>query len=168
LRQSLEELYDLLFEQKSLLEKMLELSRKEQQIIISGASDQLEGIVREELRELSKLGAIEKKRTSLHKVISAELGIPEAELTVTAIAERAQPDEREAITKLQEELTTLIGLHKSLNDENRELIKAHLDYTEAMLDLLVDSEDPLNNYYNVEGKAAPDKKKTTGFFDGHA
>jgi len=168
LRQSLQELYDLLFEQKDLLDNMLELSRKEQQIIISGAADKLEDVVRRELRELSKLGAIEKKRLALHKMISAEFGLSERELTVSAIAARADQDEREAITKLQGELTVLINEHRDLNNENRELIKAHLEYTEAMLDVMVDSEDPLNNFYNVEGKAAPDKKKTTGFFDGHA
>ena len=168
MRQSLKELYELLLEQKKLLENMLELSRAEQQIIISGAADQLEDIVRQELRELSKLGAIEKKRMALHKTISAELGLPERELTVSAIAGRADQDEREAITALQEELTALINRHQRLNDENRELIKAHLEYTEVMLDLMVGSEDPLNNFYNDEGKATPDRKKTTGFFDGHA
>jgi len=164
----LEQLYKLLEEQKLLLENMLELSRKEQQIIISGASVELEDIVRRELRELSKLGAIEKKRMALHKDISLEMGLPEREITVSAIAGRAEPDERETITKLQAELTDLIAQHRRLNDENKELIKAHLEYTEAMLDLMVDSEDPLNNFYNDEGKATPDKKKTTGFFDKHA
>jgi len=168
LRPTLSQLYDLLLEQKSLLENMLELSQKEQQIIINGAAEQLEDIVRQELRELSKLGAIEKKRMALHKEISKELNIPEQELTVSAIAGRAEPDEREAITKLQVELTRLIAQHRNLNDENRELIKAHLEYTEAMLDLMVGSEDPLNNFYNDEGKAAPDRKKTTGFFDKQA
>jgi hypothetical protein len=52
--------------------------------------------------------------------------------------------------------------------ENRELIKTHMEYSEAVLELLVDSEDPLNNFYGMDGKAAPDKKKTTGFFDKQA
>ena len=168
MRPSLSQLYGLLEEQKLLLENMLELSHKEQQIIIKGASAELEDIVRRELRELSKLGAIEKKRMALHKDISIELDLQGQELTVSAIAGKAEPDEREAITKLQAELTSLISQHRILNDENKELIKAHLDYTEAMLDLMVDSEDPLNNFYNDEGKATTEKRKTTGFFDGHA
>jgi len=168
MRQMISDLADLLLEQKSVLENMLELSREEQRIIVAGESDKLEAIVRQELRELSKLGAIEKKRMALHKSLSSELGLPDSQLTVSAIAERVEPDEREVIRELQTELTILISRHTDLNNENRELIKAHLEYTEAMLDVMVDSEDPLNNFYDGGGNAAPDKKKTTGFFDGHA
>jgi len=168
LRQILAELCELLSEQKTLLENMLVMAREEQQIIIRGESEKLEDIVRKELRELSKLGAAEKKRTTLHKAIAAELGMPAEELTVTAIAERAEPDERTAIVKLQKELTELISQHTTLNLENRDLIEAHMDYSETMLDLMVGVEDPLNNFYGDDGKASPDKKKTTGLFDGHA
>jgi len=33
---------------------------------------------------------------------------------------------------------------------------------------MVGSEDPLNNMYGGDGKAAADRKKSTGFYDGHA
>lgn len=168
MRQSLEDLRDLLTEQKSVLESMLELSQEERRIIISGEAGLLEDVIRREFRELSKLGAIEKKRTALHKTLAAELDLPESDITVSAIAGRAEPDERAAIKELQKELTSLISRHTELNMENRELIKAHIEYSESMLDLMVDSEDPLNNFYGGDGKAAQDRKKSTGFFDGHA
>jgi len=168
MRQSLKELYELLLEQKGVLENLLGMSREERQIIMDGMADKLEDIVRLELRELSKLGAIEKKRAALNKTISAEFGLPEGELTVSAIAERAAPNEREAIVKLQTELTFLIIQHTEMNMENRELIKAHIEYSEAMLELMAETEDPLNNFYGGDGKTSSDKKKTTGFFDGHA
>ena len=168
MRQALEELCALLAEQKGLLGNLLELSREERQIIISGESDKLETVIRLELRELSKLGAVERKRATLHKTIAAELGLPENDLTVSAIAERAEADEREAIRNLQAELSELIDRHKELNTENRELIKAHIEYSETMLDLMVGAEDPLNNFYGGDGKAAPDRKKAKGFYDGHA
>jgi len=158
----------MLSEQKNVLESLLGLAREERQIIIDGESEKLEAVVRQELRELSKLGAIEKKRTALHKVIIEELNLPVQELTVTAIAERAEQDEREAIVKLQKELTDLISQHTALNMENRELIKAHIEYSEVMLDMMVGEEDPLNNFYGGDGKATQNKKKTIGLFDGHA
>jgi hypothetical protein len=37
-----------------------------------------------------------------------------------------------------------------------------------MLELMVDSEDPLNNMYGGDGKATADRKKATGFYSGHA
>ena len=168
MRQVLSELVGLLLEQKAVLSKMLELSLEKRRIIVSGETENLEGVVRLELRELSRLGAIEKKRAGLHKAIAAELIIPDSDVTVSAIALRAQPDEREVLVKLQTELTSLIGQHSDINIENSELIKAHLEYSEAMLELMLDSEDPLNNFYGGDGKATPERKKTTGFFNGHA
>ena len=168
MRRVLVELCELLCEQRNVLENMLELSQEERRIIIAGESDKLENIVRQGLRELSKLGAVEKKRMALHKSIASEFKLAEDELSVSAIAERALPEEREVIVRMQEELTSLIDEHTGLNNENRELIKAHIEYSETMLELMVGVEDPLNNFYGGDGKAAPDRKKTTGFFDGKA
>lgn len=168
MRQVLGDLIGLLIEQKGVLSNMLELSREKRRVIMNVETENLEGVVRLELRELSKLGAIEKKRAGLHKAIAAELDLPGDDVTVSAIAQRAQPDEREALVKLQNDLTALIAQHSDLNVENRELIKAHLEYSEAMLGLMLDSEDPLNNFYGGDGRAVPERKKTTGFFNGHA
>lgn len=168
MRRSLEVLSGLLIEQKGVLESMLELSLEERRVIISGEASMLEGIIRQELRELSKLGAIEKKRTALHGELGDELGLSGEEITVSAIAGLVEPDERDELKKLQAELTALIKQHTEVNMENRELIKAHIEYSESVLDLMVDSEDPLNNFYGGDGKATQDRKKSTGFFDGHA
>jgi len=168
MRQTLADLCALLQEQKEVLGNMLELAKEERRIIIGGESDKLEAVIRLELKELNKLGAVEKKRLALHKVIAEELGLQEDELTVSNIAEKAQPDERDSIKKLQSELTPLIEEHTAVNKENRELIKAHIEYSETMLELMVGSEDPLNNMYGGDGRAAPDRKKATGFYDGHA
>ena len=168
MRQVIAELCDLLGEQKGVLGEMLRLSGEERSIIVSGDAERLEGIVRLELKALSKLGAIEKKRLALHERISQELGIPGKDINVTAIALRAEPTERREIRKLQEELTKLIREHAALNMENRELINAHIEYSEMMVNLMVGSEDPLNNFYGGDGRATEEKKKTTGFFDSRA
>jgi len=167
MRQTLTDLCTLLQEQKEVLGNMLELAKEERHIIINGESDKLENVIRLELKELNKLGAIEKKRLALHTVIAAELAL-EGDITVSRIAEKAGPEENEAIRKLQNELIPLIEEHSVINKENRELIKAHMEYSETMLELMVGSEDPLNNMYGGDGKATPERKKTTGFYDGHA
>jgi flagellar biosynthesis/type III secretory pathway chaperone len=167
LRQILEDLTELLLEQRSVLAEMLNLSLEKRRIIMNCETEKLENTVRLELRVLSKLGAVEKKRTALHKALAKEFNLPEDDITVTAIAGRASHEERETITGLQTELTALIKQHTDINTENRELIKAHLEYTEAMLEMMVDPEDPLNNFYGGDGKMTADKRKTTGFFNGH-
>ena len=168
MRLLLTDLCELLTEQKSTLERMLDLSLEERKVIISDDAERLEEIVRLELKELSKLNAIEKKRMALLKSISVEFGLPVHELNISSIAGHAEPDEREAIKRLQTELTALLKQHTDLNIENRELIEAHFEYTDAIMEILVDSEDPLNNFYGGDGRAAPERKKTTGFFDGRA
>ena len=167
MRRTLTDLCGLLQEQKEVLGNMLELAKEERRIIIGGESDKLENVIRLELKELNKLGAIEKKRFELHGVIAAELAI-EGDVTVSKIAEKASPEERNTIRKFQTELMPLIEEHTAINKENRELIEAHMEYSETILELMVDSEDPLNNMYSGDGKAAPDRKKTKGFYDGHA
>jgi len=169
MRQTLADLCTLLQEQKDVLGNMLELAKEERQIIINGESEKLENVIRLELKELNKLGAIEKKRLALHKIIAEELGFKyDEDITVSNIAERAKPEEQEAIRKLQTELMPIIEEHAAINKENRELIKSHLEYSETVMELMVGSEDPLNNMYGGDGRAAPDKKKSTGFYDGHA
>jgi len=167
MRQTLTDLCGLLEEQKEVLGNMLELAKEERRIIIGGESDKLENVIRLELKELNRLGAIEKKRLALHSIIAAQLAI-DGDITVSKIAEKAQPEERSVIQKLQKELMPLIEEHAAVNKENRELIQSHMEYSQTMLELMVDSEDPLNNMYRGDGKAAPDRKKTTGFYDGHA
>jgi len=168
MRESLADLCDLLHEQKEVLGNMLELAREERHIIVGGESGKLENVIRLELKELNKLGAIEKKRLALHGVIAQELGLQDTDITVSKIAEKSLPEESDTIRKLQKELMVIIEEHSAINSENRELIKSHLDYSETMLELMVGSEDPLNNMYGGDGKAAPDRKKATGFYDGHA
>jgi len=168
MRQSLTDLCAILQEQKAVLKNMLELAKEERQIIISGESDKLEDIIRLELKELNKLGAIEKRRTELNLALCYEMNIPEKELTVTKIAEKAQPDESAAIKKLQEELTPLIAEHTAVNKENRQLIESHIEYSQTMLELMVGVEDPLNNMYGGDGKSTPDKMKAKGLFDGYS
>ena len=168
MRPLIKNLYTLLLEQKDTLEALLELSTEERRIIISGEGGLLEDIVRKEMKELSKLNAIEKKRTALHPQLAEEFGLSSGEITVSAIAARAAADERDAIKKLQTQLMTLLTRHKELNAENRQLIETHFEYTQAVMEIMVDPEDPLNNFYGIDGKAAPDRKKTTGFFDGRS
>ena len=168
MRPVLTDLCGLLNEHKSVLDDMLMLSQEEQRIIISGEAELLEDIVRREFKKLSQLNAIEKKRMELREKISAELGLSVQELNVSSIVERAEPDEREIIIKLQTELTSLLKLQIDINTENRELIEAHFEYTDTLMDLVAGSDDPLNNFYGGDGKTAPEKKKATVFIDSRA
>jgi flagellar biosynthesis/type III secretory pathway chaperone len=168
MRQFLIDLVSLLEQQKAALKILLDLSDQERRILVEGKSHLLEDIIRRELKELSKINALEKKRKAMHEDLALAFGLDEEEITISAIAERSDEDERQVIVALQQELTELLRHHTELNKENRELIKAHLDYTDMMLQTAAPHEDPLNNFYGGDGKTAQGGKRNTGFFDGQA
>ena len=168
MRQVLVELYDLLNEQKVILNDLLDLSREEQRILVNGESDLLEAVVRRELKELSKLGAVERNRTVLNKTLATEFGLPEDGVNITEISTKVEPAEKETLLKIQKELIALIDEHSQMNSQNRDHIKSHMEYSSAMLDMLAEPDDPLNNFYGGDGKSTVDKKKATGFYTGHA
>jgi flagellar biosynthesis/type III secretory pathway chaperone len=158
----------MLVEQKEILVKLLELSREERQILINGESDKLEAVVRLQLKQLSKLGAVEKRRAELNKEIAAELSLTEDDITITSIVNNSDPAEKAILLKMQTELMALINEHAQVNAENRELINSHMEYSGAMIEMLSEPDDPLNNFYGDDGRATDEKKKTSGMFTGHA
>ena len=165
MKQVLEELCGLLYEQKSVQEELLRLSTDKRQIIKSGDTESLNATVSRELGELSKLRNIERRRTALLPTISDELGIAPQDVTVSTVIEHADEDRKDELRALQRELLSLLNMQAEINAINQDMLKAQLEYTDAMLEVMVGSEDPLNNFYGDDGKASADKKRATGFLD---
>jgi len=168
MRQTILDLCSILQDEKTIVKGLLELAKEEREVIVAGESGKLEAIIKLQIKQLNKLGALEKKRTEINKTISKESGISESQITITAILETSDPNERVKLSNLQNQITALIAEHTAINAENRELIKSHVEYSETMIELMVGAEDPLNNMYGGDGKSASERKKSTGFYDGHA
>ncbi|MCL2248402.1 MAG: flagellar protein FlgN [Oscillospiraceae bacterium] len=168
MRQTILDLCSILQDEKTIVKGLLELAKEEREVIVAGESGKLEAIIKLQIKQLNKLGALERKRTEINKTISQESAIPESQITITAILETSDPNERVNLSNLQNQITALIAEHTAINAENRELIKSHIEYSDTMLELMVGAEDPLNNMYGGDGKAATERKKSTGFYDGHA
>jgi len=167
MRELITYLCTLLTEQKVVLEGLLKLAVEEQTVIIEGNFTKLEEIVRTQLKQLNTLKQIEKKRATLHELIASKLGMSSQDLTVSIIADKVTSEQGAQIRQIQSQLMSVIDKHGEINAENRELINAHLEYSQLMLELMIESDDPLNNLYGGDGRAAPDKK-STGFFNGQA
>jgi flagellar biosynthesis/type III secretory pathway chaperone len=146
-------------------EELLELSYEERRVILSGDAARLAEIVSGEMRALSRINAAEKKRAALLPEVTALLGLPEADATLGAILERAEPDERDALQALQKALKGLIARQGEINAINRNMLEAQQEYTDAMMNALTPAEDPLNNFYGGDGKTTDERLKTTGFLD---
>jgi flagellar biosynthesis/type III secretory pathway chaperone len=156
---------ELLTELLSALDDILRLSREKRRCIIENDTIGLETVVSLEVRALNKIRAYEKKRVAFMPELAAFLELPARKINVTTLTEKASPQDSEALDKLRNEIKLRYAEIKKLNEESKSLIEAHLEYTETMMNLMVDSEDPLNNFYSGDGTADTDKKKMTGFFD---
>lgn len=168
MRQSIIDLCSILQEEIEVVAETLNLAKQEQDIIVAGEAGNLENIIKLEIKQLNKLGQLEKQRTELHKVFALEMGVSEEETTISRILESSDQNEKLKLAPIQEELRALVTQHTAVNAENRELIKAHMEYSDTMLGLMVGAEDPLNNMYGGDGRAKDERRKSTGFYDGHA
>lgn len=167
MEQELNMMCELLEEHISVQTTLLELSQEKKQVIISGNTERLNEIVQLELKSLAKMNSIEKRRTALVAALSKKLDIPEAEFTVRALAERAgeSPDARR-LTVLRGQLSMLLRQQSEQNSLNQKLLETQLEYTDTMLNLIVGPDDPLNNFYGVDGRTTDTEiSKGAGIFD---
>jgi hypothetical protein len=161
-----EEMYNLLFKLKGIQQQLLELSYKKKNLAYKNDIEGLNEVVGQELKYLSELNSLEKKRQNVQEKLSKSLNIPEKEITLSFIIDRAGGKLKERFTILQKELNGLLKAQEEINKTNKTLLETHLEYTDAMLHVIVGSEDPLNNYYTEEGKAVEkEMKKSAGLFD---
>lgn len=169
MRQVFEDLRKLLLDQRDVIRSIIPLSQDKREVLLNGESQRLEEIVKKEFSALKKLNAAEKKRADHIILIQNELGLPTAtNISISEIAEVASPDERDVLLNLQEELIVALAELTEINKGNQELLIAHFEYTDAMMNLLTEPEDPLNNFYGEDGREVEEKTTSTGFFDSRA
>jgi flagellar biosynthesis/type III secretory pathway chaperone len=152
MQNALEEMLKLLSEQKKIQSELLSLSYGKRKAVLGNQTELINGIVQKENMYLSAARALEKKREQILPVLSEHFGIPESGVTVSVIIEKTSGELQSRFMAVQKELSVILKTQTELNRLNQDLLKARLDYTNTVLDLLVGPEDPLNNFYNEDGK----------------
>ena len=84
-----EELYDLLFELKGIQQNLLELSYKKKSLAYRNDIEGLNEVVGQELKYLSELNSLEKKRRNIQEKLSNALNVPEKDITLSFVIDRA-------------------------------------------------------------------------------
>lgn len=162
----LDQLLLLLEEQQQIQQLLLDLAYEKKQVIIENKTERLSEIVQLELKQLAALNALEKRRLKLMIQLSPLCGVPVAELTVGQLIPHAEEGEqRGRLQELQRRLVAMLREQSDLNRETQDMLEAHLEYSEVMLNLMVDSQDPINNIYSGQGRAEDDIKIGTALFD---
>lgn len=161
----IESLVELLTEYKRVLSDLLELSYEKRKVIIESMTDRLSEIVQTELRALSQIKTLEKQRTELIEAISEANGVAPSELTLSIIADGAPKKQEQELRALHRELSAIASSQMEINAANKALLDAQLEHSEVMLNLMIDSTDPLNNLYTLDGTTEGEKKITSGYID---
>ena len=134
-------------------QELLNLARKEQQIILSGNIDDLALIVGAVENLVLASRELEKERMNLFHSISKSLNIsPEAETLSELIEKLAEPDSKN-IKASQHKMSRILGKLTEVSRSNAELLERNLNYIDFLFSLM----DEEGQIYQEDAK-----KKTTG------
>lgn len=161
------ELIDILEEQKECYEGLCTLSRYKQEAVVAKNLELLQEIVTTEEQFAGRLSTLDKKREMLLKDISIVTGMDYKQLNVTGIVEKLGRDNEASkkLTKIREELYSLIESLKKQNEFNTELINQSLE----LVDFTINAIGSTKGYshqgnYNKPGEDS-EYQRHQSFFD---
>ena len=133
----MEDFMDVLEKENGEYGRLTELSREKRQIIIDGNIPALEEITGREQEITSILKNLEKKREEVVKDMSIVLSKEPEELTITNMIAflNKQPNERQKLTELRENLRETLEKMADINQQNEALLHHAMEMTEFDLTL---------------------------------
>lgn len=133
----LDELIQLLKEQKQYYEELVVLSTEKKNLIIANDLENIQKITTVENILVSKNLKLEEKFTTLLNDVGTVLGIDEGSVTVMKVADTiTNADEKAELIELANSITTLAGELQKTNKNNMTLIQTSLDYIEFSMNVL--------------------------------
>lgn len=134
----IEELITVLEEEDNEYKKLIELSSKKTPVIVKGDLDKLGEITGLEQERIEVLNHLEKRRIDVVKDIALVLGKNEEELTVKAIVDLLEGQEKEQrrLSEVHDSLKQTLGNISKINDVNKNLINSSLEMIEFNLNML--------------------------------
>ncbi len=129
----LNDLIAILEEQRCHQAALVELSERKTSAITVGDADSLHGIVEEEKALLGLIKGVEKRQSRCVREIADALGLPETQVRMSLIIEKAEGSQREALLRIREDLTGLIERQMKHNEINMRLLQMNMDYVQLML-----------------------------------
>jgi len=131
-----EQLADILQEQISLYEAMLDLGERKSDVIVDGKVRELEKLVRAEESLLTKGGALEAQRGKVQEALVTDLAMEEEEFTLRSLMERAPERWGETLAELEGCLLACIERLGRQNRVNGQLLENALRVVNYQLSIL--------------------------------
>lgn len=133
-----ENLIDVLNQEDSEYQKLIELSSKKTQIIVSGGLQELERITDDEQLVVDAVNALEKKREATMNEIAKILNtdVTGLKLKVLISLLDKSPREQAALAKVHDKLHNTLYEMKLLNERNEELLNSAKEMVDFNLNLI--------------------------------
>jgi len=134
----IDELILVLTQENNEYKDLVLLSHEKTQVIVKGDIEKLQQITDVEQNYITKLNKLEKKRTEVINDIATVLCKNPDELTVKAIADllSGQPQEREKLCAIHDELKMTLNNMVTVNDLNKNLVNQSLEMIEFDMNLV--------------------------------
>ncbi|KLV17826.1 MULTISPECIES: flagellar protein FlgN [Niallia] len=143
----------------SLHEDLLKLSFEKKDILIKGDTDQLRAITGKEQKLIK---AIQKKDQELQWNCNGFIGSEQKQTTLDDVIKTVDDQTKDILMEIKQKLVEVLGLIKTQNETNQQLINQSLQFIEVSLDLLKPDIDTYN-YNRSESKTSYEKERYSIF-----
>lgn len=148
-----ESLLNLLTKEQDLYDRLCRILEQKQQAIVDGNVDFLKQYTVEESALASKIGNRVEQRSELVHRIADHYHLEVDEPRLSVIRALAPSDIAAQLQVITEKLEAVLRFMTHINQQNDYLLRASLDYTRGMIDLLYDYRKSDDKVYDPRGAA---------------
>lgn len=134
--QAVLELIDILDRQREFYQKLLEIAKAKQPVLVKGDLAKLEEFTKQEEQIVVQVGKLEEQRSRVHQALANHFHFPEPEITLSEIAAKVSAELSDKLSQVGDGLKDTLNELKDVNNLNSVLIKQSLDYIEFTVNLI--------------------------------
>ncbi len=163
----MDELISTLRSELKIYKELIPLADKKSGVIIENDTKLLADITEEEQLAVEQLKMLEKKREGIMVNMRIVLNKKNSELKLEELINlmQKQPEARQELIELKQDLKDTIGDLKTINERNSRLIKESLEISEYHLNMIRSSRGYIGNNYTRKAGQFDMSMMTVGTFD---
>lgn len=146
----MEELFEVLNNEKEVYEKLIPVSEKKTGVLVRGDLKELEAVTQEEQMMIEKAAALGKQRESVVANIGIVLNKDASTLDLSTLAGllSKQPEEQKKLIQLHDSLKAIMKRLVAVNEKNKNLIENSLEMIEFNMNFIQSTRmsPGVNNY----------------------
>jgi flagellar biosynthesis/type III secretory pathway chaperone len=155
-----EQLLEVLGDQKELYSELNTLSEAKQTAISANDIQALDEIVQKEQSGLMRLLELERRRKACTEEIAKQKNLSQTGFSIDNVRSTASNEQQKRLDTVQKELSALMLRQKELNDTNRSLIEGRLEFINFMMSAMSPADQQLYTY-GAQGMQLPGQTKNS-------